>query len=110
AWRSACRIRSVPPFSPRCGGTYSPYTLSLHDALPILAIAISSVLSQALLQRVGVRRLLYFGLTVVSAGLFWLSALPAHGTYFARSEEHTSELQSPYDLVCRLLPAKTNNQ
>src|SRR5207248_7902528 len=23
-----------------------------------------------------------------------------------RSEEHTSELQSPYDLVCRLLPAK----
>src|SRR5207248_9263469 len=22
---------------------------------------------------------------------------------FARSEEHTSELQSPYDLVCRLL-------
>src|SRR5437867_12070762 len=24
----------------------------------------------------------------------------------ARSEEHTSELQSPYDLVCRLLPEK----
>src|SRR5207248_7138182 len=23
-----------------------------------------------------------------------------------RSEEHTSELQSPYDLVCRLLPEK----
>src|SRR5437867_9459483 len=23
-----------------------------------------------------------------------------------RSEEHTSELQSPYDLVCRLLPGK----
>src|SRR5207248_4016899 len=28
--------------------------------------------------------------------------LPAH----ARSEEHTSELQSPYDLVCRLLLEK----
>src|SRR5207248_11745975 len=26
----------------------------------------------------------------------------------ARSEEHTSELQSPYDLVCRLLLAKKN--
>src|SRR5207248_10265825 len=26
--------------------------------------------------------------------------------YSARSEEHTSELQSPYDLVCRLLLEK----
>src|SRR5207248_9573639 len=28
------------------------------------------------------------------------------GAYDARSEEHTSELQSPYDLVCRLLLEK----
>src|SRR5207248_5446079 len=27
----------------------------------------------------------------------------------ARSEEHTSELQSPYELVCRLLLEKKNN-
>src|SRR6266705_3645959 len=27
-----------------------------------------------------------------------------------RSEEHTSELQSPYDLVCRLLLAKKKKQ
>src|SRR5437867_2557375 len=27
-----------------------------------------------------------------------------------RSEEHTSELQSPYDIVCRLLLEKKNNQ
>src|SRR5437867_5335485 len=27
----------------------------------------------------------------------------------SRSEEHTSELQSPYDLVCRLLLEKKNN-
>src|SRR5437867_9689346 len=27
-----------------------------------------------------------------------------------RSEEHTSELQSPYELVCRLLLEKKNNQ
>src|SRR5207248_11131633 len=27
-------------------------------------------------------------------------------TFCARSEEHTSELQSPYDLVCRLLLEK----
>src|SRR5207248_9575766 len=28
----------------------------------------------------------------------------------SRSEEHTSELQSPYDLVCRLLLEKKNTQ
>src|SRR6202047_5564350 len=28
------------------------------------------------------------------------------GTHSYRSEEHTSELQSPYDLVCRLLLVK----
>src|SRR5207248_7735404 len=28
----------------------------------------------------------------------------------SRSEEHTSELQSPYDLVCRLLLEKKNKQ
>src|SRR5438094_2743972 len=30
-------------------------------------------------------------------------------TRFIRSEEHTSELQSPYDLVCRLLLEKKKN-
>src|SRR5207248_6973389 len=29
--------------------------------------------------------------------------------HYSRSEEHTSELQSPYDLVCRLLLEKKNN-
>src|SRR5699024_11745512 len=28
---------------------------------------------------------------------------------YERSEEHTSELQSRFDLVCRLLPEKTKN-
>src|SRR5437867_9781155 len=31
-------------------------------------------------------------------------------TIEARSEEHTSELQSPYDLVCRLLLEKKKNK
>src|SRR5207248_11187713 len=44
--------------------------------------------------------------------LLVLAGKPGHGTAWAReqagrdgirSEEHTSELQSPYDLVCRLL-------
>src|SRR5207248_8480008 len=35
-----------------------------------------------------------------------LARLPLVPTAFPRSEEHTSELQSPYDLVCRLLLEK----
>src|SRR5207248_6245738 len=35
-----------------------------------------------------------------------LRAIVGIADYRARSEEHTSELQSPYDLVCRLLLEK----
>src|SRR5574340_1300223 len=40
------------------------------------------------------------------------SRSPLHCLYGGRSEEHTSELQSPKDLVCRLLleKKKTNNK
>src|SRR5438094_6282318 len=34
----------------------------------------------------------------------------AHSRQPPRSEEHTSELQSPYDLVCRLLLEKKKNK
>src|SRR5260221_12336104 len=56
------------------------YTLSLHDALPIWLNAIA----------------------FIGAAQFtgWL------GQRFGRSEEHTSELQSHSDLVCRLLLEK----
>src|SRR5437867_6345442 len=42
-------------------------------------------------------------------GRGWLrrrAGLPATRDHQERSEEHTSELQSPYDLVCRLLLEK----
>src|SRR6266516_7743017 len=65
------------------------YTLSLHDALPI-----SSARPRPL-------------------GASFQSAAPTRTRRGApappvrrRSEEHTSELQSPYDLVCRLLHEK----
>src|SRR5207248_8285315 len=51
-----------------------------------------------------------------SPGYFMISAANANAngtenpTYPRRSEEHTSELQSPYDLVCRLLLEKKNNK
>src|SRR5437867_10220774 len=64
------------------------YTLSLHDALPISA----EIRERELESGAGSRPLLLAGEEVD----------------FDRSEEHTSELQSPYDLVCRLLLEKKN--
>src|SRR5207248_1130983 len=39
---------------------------------------------------------------------FIAGIITERGVFRARSEEHTSELQSPYDLVCRLLLEKKN--
>src|SRR2546426_6957895 len=69
------------------------YTLSLHDALPI------SYLKTC--EASGRRRL---WLLAGSAG-FYILALGSKGSVM-RSEEHTSELQSPCNLVCRLLLEK----
>src|SRR5256885_10832475 len=38
-----------------------------------------------------------------------IAAVTGQATAFARSEEHTSELQSPCNLVCRLLLEKKKN-
>src|SRR5207248_5690036 len=53
--------------------------------------------------RAGRRRVLPYAICHCSRG-----PGPAHRLQWqmARSEEHTSELQSPYDLVCRLLLEK----
>src|SRR5207248_11749228 len=96
-----------------------PSTLSLHDALPIWR-------PRDLLHRCRVRRGARFASGVVgelareadmndaseSAVLDRLCGLCGIETRYLdvwkrpheapRSEEHTSELQSPYDLVCRL--------
>src|SRR5256885_10152253 len=61
------------------------YTLSLHDALPISISIMSSATRVA-------------STTIKVSGGAYLLAL--------RSEEHTSELQSPCNLVCRLLLEK----
>src|SRR5205807_10126636 len=67
------------------------YTLSLHDALPIWAGARERI------GREGGRRPAF---PVAGAG-----TVERRGPR-ARSEEHTSELQSPCNLVCRLLLEK----
>src|SRR3712207_8884404 len=81
------------------------YTLSLHDALPISArpavLSPSSYPTEVNSQpggarRAGHRRRRQDGPVPLSRPV-------------ARSEEHTSELQSRQYLVCRLLLEKTNN-
>src|SRR5258706_3128009 len=69
------------------------YTLSLHDALPICEICIT--VRQA---KCGMR-------DHVTPALRQLHWLPVH-LRAGRSEEHTSELQSLTNLVCRLLLEK----
>src|SRR5438552_9798546 len=64
------------------------YTLSLHDALPIYA------------------HFLEDGEPVVGAASVATEPDPDAGLQELRSEEHTSELQSPDHLVCRLLLEK----
>src|SRR5690349_23740015 len=70
------------------------YTLSLHDALPIFWPAI-------LLIVIALSLFANMALVVVSR-----TAIVTVPIMFARSEEHTSELQSRRDLVCRLLLEK----
>src|SRR5256885_6692560 len=85
------------------------YTLSLHDALPIsrqntcgacsgeepTAGSYAAVCSNASSSR---RR------SLISSRSF-----AAYSKRSSRSEEHTSELQSPCNLVCRLLLEKKKN-
>src|SRR5690606_40963413 len=90
------------------------YPLSLHDALPILA-------SVRLCRRPrppGIRLGALLVLQLAAAVLLWLTlfpppqAVPAGTLLVAgagRSEEHTSELQSRENLVCRLLLEKKKN-
>src|SRR5690606_41701430 len=94
------------------------YTLSLHDALPILAVHVRA--GEIQFERVGAFRLagLRERLPVLQLGvaartghdrrdedvirvLFLDAGNPRHPP--VRSEEHTSELQSRENLVCRLL-------
>src|SRR5258708_13843857 len=72
------------------------YTLSLHDALPIYACALVPVVEAGL----PVARL------TLSPATPRRSPLAQRALDLLRSEEHTSELQSPDHLVCRLLLEK----
>src|SRR5437867_5024415 len=86
------------------------FTLSLHDALPIYVgectVTIVLVKNAA---SVGCDENIRPPVVVVVADGNTHSEGSARHARF-RSEEHTSELQSPYDLVCRLLLEKKKTQ
>src|SRR5699024_12452884 len=109
AWRRSRQLVRIPHISLSplfCSyftapATPSIYTLSLHDALPICA---RPPAPPSLLHRLGKPHRLERA----------VGARPPtreradFGHH--RSEEHTSELQSRFDLVCRLLLEKKNNK
>src|SRR5438067_13161527 len=74
------------------------YTLSLHDALPIFGNGFDAYILRAVIGE-GFHR---------DSGQGWgRGCAPGpSGNARSRSEEHTSELQSRFDLVCRLLLEK----
>src|SRR5438552_15039186 len=89
------------------------YTLPLHDALPIFHRLLGAR-DERTRQRGEVRVQLVdrcerpeaeVGRHLIVAGPPG-EELAGHRADLLRSEEHTSELQSPDHLVCRLLPAK----
>src|SRR5258708_18389312 len=71
------------------------YTLSLHDALPIYCHGSSD-------PRYAESAIMSSSVSLATAS--FISS--THEDMIARSEEHTSELQSPDHLVCRLLLEK----
>src|SRR5438034_7143577 len=83
------------------------YTLSLHDALPI-SCPLLRLERQSALDRIAmhVAQLLH---TLAFAPHHKIIESPLPLVAFVRSEEHTSELQSHSDLVCRLLLEKKKN-
>src|SRR2546426_8015878 len=79
------------------------YTLSLHDALPILAFGLASCTKDGRCR--DPKEETPHGPAEDSPGRAALRQRPdLEGLH--RSEEHTSELQSPCNLVCRLLLEK----
>src|SRR5260221_7118757 len=79
------------------------YTLSLHDALPIFVFARCSIASGRM--RCSSAWMRAASVSAVSPSRTGTAAWTRMGPA-SRSEEHTSELQSHSDLVCRLLLEK----
>src|SRR5207302_2887727 len=88
------------------------YTLSLHDALPILRAGGVAVPVNPILKAEEVRTLVELAgaSTLIADPVTFQRSVGARSKLkeIERSEEHTSELQSRENLVCRLLLEKKN--
>src|SRR5260370_28298939 len=84
--------------------------LPLHDALPILRAAFFKPLLRVMAEReartVGAQK----AAEAAQAASAAFCAPTVRASRSARSEEHTSELQSHLNLVCRLLLEKKKNK
>src|SRR5699024_12074896 len=87
------------------------FPLSLHDALPIsIVVGVGAGIISAVRQNSWLdNTVMVFVVAGYSLPSFWVGLLLI--MFFGvrlgwRSEEHTSELQSRFDLVCRLLLEK----
>src|SRR5207249_11107132 len=107
-------LRSLP-LTPPATSTLS--TLSLHDALPISRLQTLFALPRPFLIATARLSLPIKPASSTASGrqklraiaLFWCS-MASDITAALRSEEHTSELQSRFDLVCRLLLEKKKKE
>src|SRR5207247_5651889 len=93
----------------------APSTLSLHDALPILSLDETAAAVRLLAERArvvaeGAGALALAAARAGHGGGGTVVCIVSGGNIDARSEEHTSELQSRVDLVCRLLLEKKNER
>src|SRR5688572_33417271 len=84
--------------------TTAIYTLSLHDALPI-SVFINQMAADNMFPSLVAPRFSSSGGAVSNGFSLYLTNSNAGATLY-RSEEHTSELQSQSNLVCRLLLEK----
>src|SRR5256885_13499247 len=78
------------------------YTLSLHDALPISMVFGVPTMYHRIAREAEIDPAI--------AAAFRSARLLVSGSAPLRSEEHTSELQSPCNLVCRLLLEKKKKE
>src|SRR5206468_10914972 len=90
---------TIPPHS-------DVYSLSLHDALPISRLPSFTGVAARFRACWIMRRPISVSSTRSSARLLTRRSSARFNIWCRRSEEHTSELQSRSDLVCRLLLEK----
>src|SRR5690606_41695183 len=107
---SLCRHTSLLPvlFVVTAPAHLDHHTLSLHDALPICLDEVRKIIA---VTDVPVRQVMIEARIVEADDKFsrTLGARLGYHVHPGRSEEHTSELQSRENLVCRLLLEKTKS-